>query len=208
MAGRETDEDDNNSMESSGEDERRESEWEEAGCSKAKRAKSRKRKKNTSSAGGSESEGREGLDYINVEMEPLQPLRDVHTSSSDDGDFFSSKSNAQSTKELQGHLASSAVHTDLLKTFSICKHGNISKAEYDAHVKKKDEARQEKSRDKDSANNEKSVWTMDLQAVLLCPKTKASCLYYKTKLQVHNFTLFDLESKEGYCYIWDESEGE
>ncbi|KAJ8375516.1 hypothetical protein SKAU_G00060960 [Synaphobranchus kaupii] len=51
-------------------------------------------------------------------MEPLQPLRDVHTSSSDDGDLFSSKSNARSTKELQGHLACSAVHTDLLKTFS------------------------------------------------------------------------------------------
>lgn len=88
------------------------------------------------------------------------------------------------------------------------KHGNITKAEYDAHVNKKDEARQEKSHDKDSANNHKSVWTMDLQAMLLCPKTQASCLYYKTKLQVHNFTLFDLESKEGYCYLWDESEGD
>ncbi|KAJ8355566.1 hypothetical protein SKAU_G00183600 [Synaphobranchus kaupii] len=64
MAGRETDEDDNNSMELSGEDERRESEWEEAGGSKAKRAKSRKRKKNTSSAGGSESEGREGEEKV------------------------------------------------------------------------------------------------------------------------------------------------
>ena len=89
------------------------------------------------------------------------------------------------------------------------KHGNITKADYDAHVNKKDEARQEKFRDEDSANNAKSVWTMDLlQAVLLCPKTKASSLYYKTKLQVHNFTLFDLKSKEGYCYIWHESEGD
>ena len=87
------------------------------------------------------------------------------------------------------------------------KHGNISKVEYDAHVAKKDEARQEKSRDKDSANNEKSVWTMDLQAVLLSPRTEASSMYYKTKLQIHNFTLFNLESKEGYCYTWDESEG-
>lgn len=59
------------------------------------------------------------------------------------------------------------------------KHMNISTAEYDAH-EKNDEARQEKSRDKESANKEKSVWTMNLQAVLLCPKTQASCLYYKT----------------------------
>ena len=49
---------------------------------------------------------------------------------------------------------------------------------------------------------------MDLQAVLLYRKTKASNLYYKTKLQVHNFTLFDLISKEGYCYLWNESEGD
>lgn len=84
---------------------------------------------------------------------------------------------------------------------------HISKAEYDAHITQKDEVRQEKSSDKDSANNEKSVWPMDLQAVLLCPKTQASSLYYETKLQVHNFTLFNLRSKEGYCYIWNESEG-
>lgn len=75
------------------------------------------------------------------------------------------------------------------------------------HVNKKDEARKEKSSD-ESSNKDKSVWTMDLQAVLLCPKTQASCLYDQTKLQVHNFTLFDLCSKEGYCYIWDESEGD
>ena len=61
------------------------------------------------------------------------------------------------------------------------KHGNINKVEYDANVAKKDEARQEKSRDKDSANNEKSVWTMDLQAVLLSPRTQASSMYLKNE---------------------------
>ncbi|KAM3602808.1 uncharacterized protein V6R79_011236 [Siganus canaliculatus] len=81
-------------------------------------------------------------------------------------------------------------------------------AAYDTHVTKKDEARQEKSSDKDSANEEKSIWIMDLQAVLLCPNTQASSLYYRTKLQVHNFTLFNLRSQEGYCYLWDESEGD
>lgn len=48
---------------------------------------------------------------------------------------------------------------------------------------------------------------MDLQAVLICPVLKASALYYRTKLKVHNFTLFDLKSSEGYCFLWDESEG-
>lgn len=39
----------------------------------------------------------------------------------------------------------------------------ISKAAYDAHVTKKDEARQEESQDKDSAHEEKSM----------CPKTQS-----------------------------------
>ena len=49
---------------------------------------------------------------------------------------------------------------------------------------------------------------MDLQAVLLCPRTKPSALYYKTKLQVHNFTLFDMKTKNGYCYVLEEVQGD
>lgn len=48
---------------------------------------------------------------------------------------------------------------------------------------------------------------MDLQCVLLCPKTKASTMYYKTKLQMHNFTCFNMNNKDGYCYAWEEHEG-
>ena len=48
---------------------------------------------------------------------------------------------------------------------------------------------------------------MDLLSVLLCPKTEASCMFYRTKLQVHNFTLFCLDTAEGYCYVWDEVNG-
>ena len=61
MAGKETDHD-NSSVELSEGDERRESEWEEAGSGKAKKAKSRKRKKkgNVSSTVGSEGEERVG----------------------------------------------------------------------------------------------------------------------------------------------------
>lgn len=88
------------------------------------------------------------------------------------------------------------------------KYGNISKDEYDTHIKLKHEARNEKERDKESASVSKSVWTMDLQAVLLCRKTKASTIYYKAKLQMHNFTLYDLSSKHGYCYLWNETEGD
>lgn len=81
------------------------------------------------------------------------------------------------------------------------KFSDISKDEYVGHIKFMDEAQKEKTLHKDSASASKSVWTMDLQGVRLCPKTVASTMYYKTKLQVHNFTLFNLKSKKGYCYI-------
>ncbi|KAJ4919564.1 hypothetical protein JOQ06_013916 [Pogonophryne albipinna] len=44
---------------------------------------------------------------------------------------------------------------------------------------------------------------MDLQSVLLCPKTKASKMYYK----LNYFTCFNLGNKDGYCYAWEEHEG-
>lgn len=48
---------------------------------------------------------------------------------------------------------------------------------------------------------------MDLEAVMLCPLLKASALYYKTKLAVHNFTVFNLANKNAVCYLWHEGEG-
>lgn len=82
---------------------------------------------------------------------------------------------------------------------------NIDESVYNEHVLKKEEARMEKERDKNSENR---VFTMDLQSVLLSPKSNVSALYYRTKLIVHNFTIFDLHSKDGYCFLWHEGEGE
>ena len=36
---------------------------------------------------------------------------------------------------------------------------------------------------------------------------KSTVRGYKTKLCVHNFCLFDLTTKAGYCYLWNEVEG-
>ncbi len=47
-------------------------------------------------------------------------------------------------------------------------------------------------KDKSKASNNIMVVCMDLQALLLCPKLKASALYYKTKLAVHNFTVYNM----------------
>lgn len=48
---------------------------------------------------------------------------------------------------------------------------------------------------------------MDLQSVLLSPKSNVSSLYYKTKLIVHNFTIYDLKRQQGECFLWNETEG-
>ncbi|CAG9840695.1 unnamed protein product [Diabrotica balteata] len=84
------------------------------------------------------------------------------------------------------------------------KTGNLTDDEFNLHQTKKEEARTEKSTDKESDNK---VYCMDLQSVLLSPKSNVSSLYFKTKLIVHNFTFFDLKTSNGYCYIWHESAG-
>lgn len=48
---------------------------------------------------------------------------------------------------------------------------------------------------------------MDLQSVLLCPKTEASAMYYKQKLQLHNFTIYRLNDKDVTLYVWHEGDG-
>jgi len=64
----------------------------------------------------------------------------------------------------------------------------------------KNEARQEKENDKFSINE---VFTMDLQSVLLCPKSNVSSLYYKTKLIVHNFTIYDIKKKIRLLFLME-----
>lgn len=72
------------------------------------------------------------------------------------------------------------------------------------HQAKKEEARKEKVQDKE---DEKIVFTIDLQAVLMAPKSQISSLYYRTKLQIHNLTFYNLIDRKGYCYLWNEVEG-
>ena len=89
------------------------------------------------------------------------------------------------------------------------KTGNISDADYQEHVKRKDEARQSKENDKKRAEDgECHAITMDVQAVQLVPQLQASALYFRQKLAVHNFTLYNLSTNEVVCYVWHEGEGE
>ncbi|GFS50652.1 uncharacterized protein TNCV_2042291 [Trichonephila clavipes] len=84
------------------------------------------------------------------------------------------------------------------------KTGNITEFEHKMHNDKKKEARTQLVKDT-ASNNE--VFAMDFQSVLLSPIWNVSALYYKTKLIVHNFTLYDIRKNKGYCHIWNECEG-
>lgn len=80
----------------------------------------------------------------------------------------------------------------------------VSDEDYALHEIMKNEAREAKGKDKVSENR---VFCMDMQAVLLSPKSNTSALYFKIKLMVHNFTIFDMKLNEGYCFVWHEAAG-
>lgn len=84
---------------------------------------------------------------------------------------------------------------------------NLTEEQYNMHQTLKLEARHEKEKDKSNTDTTVNVYAMDLQSVLLSPKSTVSAMYYKTKLIVHNFTIYNLKSKEGFCFLWNESEG-
>lgn len=87
--------------------------------------------------------------------------------------------------------------------------GNYDVELYSTHRLNVELARNEKTKDKAEALSGKfHVLAVDVQGVLLAPMLKASSLYYKTKLVVHNFTVYNLSTRQTTCYLWDETEGE
>lgn len=87
-------------------------------------------------------------------------------------------------------------------------HGHITAEEYNEHISQKNRARLEKDKDKQKAiAGEAHVFVWDVQAVKLAPSNNASALYYKTKLKVHNFSIFNLCSTDCMNNWWHEGEG-
>ena len=87
--------------------------------------------------------------------------------------------------------------------------GKISLEEkYQSHRANKERARELKEMDKKEASKypTTSVICFDFEKILLTPKTEAGCLYYKRKLSVYNFTIYDIACHEGFCYVWTESD--
>lgn len=85
----------------------------------------------------------------------------------------------------------------------------INEEVYNNHVQRKNVARAEKTKNKEEAmQNKVYTFTMDTQAVKLCPLLNVGASYYKTKVQLHNFTVYNLESHQCVNYLWNETEGD
>ena len=45
---------------------------------------------------------------------------------------------------------------------------------------------------------------MDLKQTMQCPKTAQGTAYYKRKVNVYNFCIYDIQTKESYMFVWEE----
>ncbi|CAG9812894.1 unnamed protein product [Phaedon cochleariae] len=81
------------------------------------------------------------------------------------------------------------------------------KDKYDLHLTEKKLSREEKKLDKENIKSNGIVAVYDLQAVMPIPKGDVSVFFCKSKLNVLNFTIYDLQTNNCECYVWDESNG-
>lgn len=89
------------------------------------------------------------------------------------------------------------------------KTGNLEQNSYEKHRNKIVKARNEKKIDTEQASEGKcALFCMDVQAVKVVPQLNCSSQYYKMKLQLHNFTIYNIESHDSVNHIWDETEGQ
>lgn len=88
---------------------------------------------------------------------------------------------------------------------------DATKAEYDCHLLAKDRARIEKPKDKEQAKYSNGAFlscNFDLQQVLLSPTDPTNnALFYKQRLKSFNFTIYDVNTKRGDCFMWNEVQG-
>lgn len=85
---------------------------------------------------------------------------------------------------------------------------NYLKGEYENHLLEKELS----SADKQKLGQNYVVACFDLQAVIPGPKGETSTFYYKSKLSVLNFTVYEMRQKEQddqfYCYVLDKTQGQ
>lgn len=79
--------------------------------------------------------------------------------------------------------------------------------DYTRHILNKENCRKEKKKDIAQSKEMKNliVACFDLQAVMPVPCGEVSTFYYKCRLNCLNFTIYEITSKSGYCFFWNEA---
>ena len=85
-----------------------------------------------------------------------------------------------------------------------------SEEAYKAHMTRKEMSHEEKERDKKRAENDKTFAAIigDLEQVSPCPKATAQDFFFVSKLSCYNYSVYNLGTKDGTCYRWDESKSD
>lgn len=80
------------------------------------------------------------------------------------------------------------------------------KARFEKHVAEKMKVREIKQNIKTEAlhNSQILCASFDLQQVIYLPQSKESAIFYKNRLANYNFTVYNIASKECFCYLWNE----
>ena len=88
--------------------------------------------------------------------------------------------------------------------------GNVTTEEFDIHQAKKEETLNLKNRDKKSAANDstKAVITADTESLVMAPLNDANIMFFRTKLNLHNFTFYNLVTRDVINFVWSETNGD
>ena len=87
--------------------------------------------------------------------------------------------------------------------------GNISLDQYNEHIQMKEEGFTLKEEDKKKANNiDVIVVTADTEALLTAPFNDANIMFIRSKLNLHNFTFYNLFDKDVLNFLWSEVNGD
>jgi hypothetical protein len=75
------------------------------------------------------------------------------------------------------------------------------------HLSNRNVSRQIKNDAKVAAQQDvhKVALCFDFQKILSAPAGEASMLYYKRKVSIYNFTVFEMGDSIGTCFVWDET---
>jgi len=81
--------------------------------------------------------------------------------------------------------------------------------EYECHLSWYNYIKKTKAQEKEYASTDEGadfcLGCFDLQKVLTLPRSSISVMFYLRKLSLYNFTVFELFSNRGYCFLWNET---